>query len=319
MRQDKRKTIGFLVWVIAALIGIFLLSRVSVFNDDKALSDVESRGEMVVNDLVDLDPSSSNRVLTENHQANTKENRPSQSPENSDQEANPAILMLEDAFRGDLFAAMEFLNGISKCAHTDRLGIGVEESSSEFEDPALLRSAIRKGLLIDGVFVAPADARRNCLQFLNGADQYGDATITRVMQRIESEAESGNAFARFIYSMWSPTEREALLLGHEYLDNFERKAREYTESNRLSNGELWLLAKGLSYSSGKNFSPQRPALGSAYLMASSICGMQLAVIDYTLTLNSKLTLVLSVGETPVSDEEIAVLALDLASENCSDK
>lgn len=84
-------------------------------------------------------------------------------------------------------------------------------------------------------------------------------------------AARGDEFARFLYAMWAPRERASVAMPTRDLLAYESTALEFTLQNLDEGHPLGLLAFGLSYHYGRLFTPVRPTLGYAYIIAAELC------------------------------------------------
>lgn len=100
--------------------------------------------------------------------------------------------------------------------------------------------------------------------------QYDTLDQLREGMLFERAAE-GDPVARFLYAMWRPDDPSSLQNAAQSPLEYEAAALEFTLGNLADGHALGLLALGISYSWGEYFTPARRSLGSAYLLASSLC------------------------------------------------
>jgi hypothetical protein len=137
-------------------------------------------------------------------------------------------------------------------------------------------------------------------------------------ESIREQAERGNPFARFIYSMWAFNDADSLAMGSNVLANFEARALDFTLANINDGHYLGLLAMGLSYFNGTNFTTKRWSLAAAYLMASTLCGTDSRLVDQPLAVihQFQTTLVTQLAQEEVSTKMENLAALEIYDESC---
>jgi len=224
--------------------------------------------------------------------------------------------MLRQSLQGDLETAISLYDKFKKCQNSEDL-IMIAANQAEILQKAYEQAPKRKGNgSIDRLLVEAEDRELECNKFLGRTE--GDSGFIKgyLLNQVDKEAKQGNTIARFMYSMWTPNDRESFIAGRETLNEYETKARLYTTYNQTDDVKLWLLALGLSYSSGENFTPLRHSLGTVYLLAVKICGMTHHIIDRRINLNARLSKMLEIQGIQTSDEEKNSEALRLASEYC---
>jgi len=226
--------------------------------------------------------------------------------------------LIEFAGQGEIDAGFEFLRKFEKCKDfevlkekTDALAALVEKAA---EDAGVLVPESVSKMSWEN---RAKDEYAECQHFLGGENGEIDKAVDQVISRLRSGADGGNAFLRFLYSMWGPSDAASIKMVSG-VSEYERLAREYTSMNLEDNAGLALLALGISYSEGKYFTPMRLPLGRTYLWAAGLCGVEQSIIDRQL---GKYANLLSVsaqyGQTVVIDELLVQeTALEIAAAVC---
>jgi len=237
-------------------------------------------------------------------------------PKQSAEFESEAQKMLQQSLQGDLEAAISLYDKFKKCQKSEDLIMIAANQASILEKAYDQNPKGKDYGSIDRLLVAAEDREMECNEFLGRTSKDSEVSYDYYFNQVDQEAKQGNTIARFMYSMWTPNDRESFLVGRELMKEHETKARLYTTYNQTDDVNLWLLALGLSYSSGENFTPLRRSLGTVYLLAAKICGAAHPIVDRQLNLNAKLGKILAIQGIQTSYEEKAIEAQRLAAEYC---
>lgn len=237
-------------------------------------------------------------------------------PEKQTEIRSEADQLLDDALEDGIEAALKFMTKFKGCQSSKELIVIAGNQANFLEEnyPAYKSQSEQKGL--DDLLIQAEDKEFDCNKFLGKAYDEDGTTVDRILNRVENEAENGSAIAKFLYAMWTPNDRESFVIGLDATAQYERKARRFTSELRYDNAQLWLLSLGLSYSSGKNFTPMRTSFGTTYLLAAKFCGLSLPIIEQQLRSNQRMIEILKIQGISTSDEELATVANYIALENC---
>jgi hypothetical protein len=220
------------------------------------------------------------------------------------------------AIEGDFEAALEFVELSRQCRNIETL-----ESQAEAMSALMARVASENGLEVPDSLKSSAwqkttsEKVESCLQVLSHASD--DHSGQAIGNRIQAQAEKGNALFRFMYAIWGPGDRAITVLANS-VSEYEIRAREYTAINFSEEPSLALLALGISYSEGNLFTPLQMPLGKAYLWAAGLCGANMDLVQqlvdkYATTYSAKVDM----GQARVSNEtEISEAALQISDYWC---
>jgi len=308
-----RRTIAGAIFTTGVLLAgfIFLTTKESSFSPPQQPNETTAvTVEGKLQDLTQADQLKSEPSVPETSSSNVP------TPKQLVEFESEAQTMLRQSLQGDLEAAISLYDKFKKCQKSEDL-IMIAANQASILEKAYEQSPEGKDYgSIDRLLVAAEDKEMECNKFMGETEQGFGFSFDDYFNQVDQEAKQGNTTARFIYSMWTPNDRESFLVGREVMNEYEKKARLYTTYNQADDVKLWLLALGLSYSSGENFTPLRQSLGTVYLLAAKICGMAHPIIDYRINLNARLSKILEIQGIKTSDEEKAFEAQRLASEYC---
>lgn len=133
---------------------------------------------------------------------------------------------------------------------------------------------------------------------------------------LREEAEAGNQVARFLYSMWAPNDALSTVIGGALLVEYEANALRFTLENLAERSPLGLMAVGISYVEGEYFTPKRESLGSAYLMAAQLCGIDHPLVDGLLQTSTMSRQAMKLFKPVATNEQMNEAAIRLHAENC---
>ncbi len=221
------------------------------------------------------------------------------------------------ALEGSVADAIDFNDQYTRCRNNADFIFQAEHQASVLESVSNqlgVRQISKES--VDDHLINAERREIECTDFLSSADTGDQFNDGQFLKRTEDAANSGNAIARFLYAMWSPSDKDSFLLGSGFVHEFETRAKEFTEYNKQDDVKLWLLANGLSYSTGDKFTPLRPSLGSAFLIATQLCGLQHAIIDKQLKLNVLIRELTSSEFASVSEAQILEMGVRISNEYC---
>ena len=160
--------------------------------------------------------------------------------------------------------------------------------------------------------IAQQDAdRRDCLALREREPDLREGTL------FERAAE-GDPVARFLYAMWRPDDPSSLQNDAQSPLEYEAAALEFTLGNLADGHSLGLLALGISYSWGEYFTPARRSLGSAYLLASSLCSGGIFSESSALEMNAAVRENQVLALRQAGERQIAELGARLYETHCAE-
>jgi hypothetical protein len=124
-----------------------------------------------------------------------------------------------------------------------------------------------------GAQEASADSAAGSKAAATDRDEAADA------DRAVERAANGDPYARYLYAIWPPYMRASLGQAVEPLLQYETTALDYSLDNLREGHPLGFLALGLSYFHGDFFTPRRPELGVALMVAADLCSNGTLEID----------------------------------------
>ena len=223
---------------------------------------------------------------------------------------------LEQSLLGNIDDAIEYYGKFNSCQNSEKLLLFVDKQSSNLE-------TANKKAGIDFDIGSSEDALTNaddkyqeCQQYFGKSDTDKGLSTEGLLDYTGREAQKGNTFARFLYAMWTPTDDISFYMGDEFIRDFEEQAKEFTSYNKNDDPKLWLLAMGLSYSTGLNFTPLRHSMGSTYLLAAQMCGISHPIVTKQLSANTILRQMMGTEGYSISNFQLSERAQILAAENC---
>lgn len=310
--MKKQIIIGATISVGVLLVGFFLLNtKENSFSSSQQPDETTAvTFDGKLQDLTRPDQSKSKPSTPEASSSITPTPKQLAESESSAQE------MLQQSLQGDLESAISLYDKFKKCQKSEDLIMIAANQASILEKAYDQNPKGKDYGSIDRLLVAAEDKETECNKFLGRTEADSGFSFDYYFNQVDEEAKQGNTIARFMYSMWTPNDRESFLVGRELMNEHETKARLYTSYNQTDDVNLWLLALGLSYSSGENFTPLRRSLGTVYLLAAKICGVAYPIVDRQLNLNARLGKILAIQGVQTSYEEKAFEAQRLAAEYC---
>lgn len=221
---------------------------------------------------------------------------------------------LELALTAGTNEAIDLSQKIRDCQSSRRKLLLVDKQSSQLKQRSE-NGEISIGVgALDDMLIFVDNQDRECQRYLVTPDGQDGFFSEFFLTAVEKEARKGNAVAGFLYAMWAPSVEDNISLGEKFIKNFEQRAKDFTSYNRIDAPKLWLLALGFSYSTGENFTPSRPFLGSSYLIAAKICGVSHPLVDRQLAFTELKAKAL--GTFPINTLQLEQMAQRIASENC---
>ncbi len=184
-----------------------------------------------------------------------------------------ASIALDQALSGDQHSIDDLLRRLIECRGSSQLLL---QTADQIERLSAATPNVFSTERAEEAIIAADEDNRRCQDFFGDAEQ-----MSRLRAKIkDASALADNAVARFLYTLSVPTEVQDVAA-------FEADAKRFTDINRDAAPELWLAALGLSYSTGEQFTPRRPSLGTVFLRAAQLCGVELPFINRQIVLNQR--------------------------------